>query len=780
MPSTRLVLFLLLVAAVLAPAVSAATLVVAAADASAADRAAADIRCDGVADQVDINNAFNLLPDDMGTVQLTAGTFNCSDSVFPNGNSELIGAGQGVTRLVMVNNQSPWKPISVTQPDVHLRGFTIMGSGGVLVKVSRVVVEEVTATSRGPDGQLYRAGGNGMFYIWADGETIEDVAFIDCTAEDAHTHGFNMNAVNLPKETRNIRFIDCVARRCGYGLAGGSRSEWVTGFDIQEDNDLYDVQVINCRAEDNWQSGFHFEPGEDKGTIKKAITLSGCTAERNGQRNPAQYPYQSTFLSGFYVHFNAAVTDCTSIDNKNAGFYVEGGDNVVFTRCTDSGSTYGWKVVKNARNIRLEDCESDGADVWAFWSAYATNITLARFRQADAGGDRGYQSMLGWYYDNPSYQQPVTASSFEITAANSNRSLGIINQAGSGNVYTLRWEGDVTAVPTTLPTVVPTTTSTPAAPVAAFAFSPSQGRPPLNVSFIDRSTGVPAAWRWDFGDGVTSAAQNPFHVYTTEGLKIVNLTVNNTIGSNTTTGYVTVGSAPFAAFSAEPRTVGAGKPVAFADRSIGTPTGWSWTFGDGGTSNLRNPIHVYAQSGLYTVRMIATYAGSSDTEQKTDYIRVVPDANFTANATAGKAPLSVMFADASNGTPSAWTWEFGDGTNATVQNPTHVYARAGNYTVNLTARNGYGSTTLSRAGLVRVEPSRPLLTFPGGTGMPRDLNGDGLYEDANGNGRRDFADIVLYFNQMTWVAGNEPVEGFDFNCNGRIDFADVVQLFNTL
>ncbi len=243
---------------------------------------------------------------------------------------------------------------------------------------------------------------------------------------------------------------------------------------------------------------------------------------------------------------------------------------------------------------------------------------------------------------------------------------------------------------------------------------------------------------------------------------------------------MTVGSAPFAAFSAEPRTVGAGKPVAFTDRSIGAPTGWSWTFGDGGTSGIRNPSHVYTQSGLYTVRLTASYTGSSDTEQKTDYIRVVPDAGFTANATTGRAPLAVRFTDASNGTPNAWSWEFGDGTNATVQHPTHVYARAGNYTVNLTARNGYGATTLSRAGLVIVDPSRPLLTLPGGTAMPKDLNSDGLYDDVNGNGRRDFADVVLYFNQMSWIATNEPVEGFDYNANGRIDFADVVWLFNHL
>ncbi len=282
-----------------------------------------------------------------------------------------------------------------------------------------------------------------MFYVWVDGRIVEDVAFIECTAYDTHTHGFSMNGINQPKETRNIRFENCVARRCGYGVAGGSRSDDITGFDLQEDNDVDGVQVINCRAEDNWQSGFHFEPGEDKGTIKKAISLSGCRAERNGQRNPAAYPYISTFLSGFYVHFNAAVTDCVSVDNKNAGFYVEGGSSVVFTRCSDTGSTYGWKVVKNARNIRLQDCTTTDAERWAFWSAYATNITLARFRQVGAGGDRGFQSMLGWYYDVPAYQQPVTSSSFEITASG-DRSLGIINQAGTGNTYQLRWEGDPT------------------------------------------------------------------------------------------------------------------------------------------------------------------------------------------------------------------------------------------------------------------------------------------------------------------------------------------------
>ncbi len=70
--------------------------------------------------------------------------------------------------------------------------------------------------------------------------------------------------------------------------------------------------------------------------------------------------------------------------------------------------------------------------------------------------------------------------------------------------------------------------------------------------------------------------------------------------------------------------------------------------------------------------------------------------------------------------------------------------------------------------------------IPGGVSAPTDLDDDGLYEDLNGNGRKDFADVVLCFNQIPWIAENEPVSAFDYNGNGRIDFADVVWLFNHL
>jgi len=78
-------------------------------------------------------------------------------------------------------------------------------------------------------------------------------------------------------------------------------------------------------------------------------------------------------------------------------------------------------------------------------------------------------------------------------------------------------------------------------------------------------------------------------------------------------------------------------------------------------------------------------------------------------------------------------------------------------------------------------PAGPVLVaVPGGVGLPRDLDGSGLFRDVNGNGRHDFADVVLYFDRMTWIAESEPLAAFDYNRNGRIDFADVVSLFEAM
>jgi PKD repeat protein len=75
----------------------------------------------------------------------------------------------------------------------------------------------------------------------------------------------------------------------------------------------------------------------------------------------------------------------------------------------------------------------------------------------------------------------------------------------------------------------------PAAPVANFTATPTNGTAPLMVTFTDTSTSNPAAWatwRWSFGDGTFSSVENPVHTYTTGGNFTVNLTATNLGGTD--------------------------------------------------------------------------------------------------------------------------------------------------------------------------------------------------------------------------------------------------------
>lgn len=79
-----------------------------------------------------------------------------------------------------------------------------------------------------------------------------------------------------------------------------------------------------------------------------------------------------------------------------------------------------------------------------------------------------------------------------------------------------------------------------------------------------------------------------------------------------------------------------------------------------------------------------------------------PIASFTASSTAGTAPLTVQFTDTSTGPPTAWEWNFGDGTTSTEQNPVHLYETPGIYTVSLRASSLSGSDIMIRTGFVTV------------------------------------------------------------------------------
>jgi PKD repeat protein len=195
-------------------------------------------------------------------------------------------------------------------------------------------------------------------------------------------------------------------------------------------------------------------------------------------------------------------------------------------------------------------------------------------------------------------------------------------------------------------------------------------------------------------------------VYGAVGLYNVTLTATNAVGNNTFTryDYIDVEVVPVANFSADP-TMGANPlNVQFTDQSTGVPINWTWSFGDGNTSNEQNPSHEYTKGGQYTVKLTAKNAVGSSTSTKTKYITVesIPVASFSASPTSGTAPLSVSFTDKSTGFPESWNWSFGDGNTSTEKNPVNVYGAAGQYNVTLTVTNLMGNSTKLMSKYIKV------------------------------------------------------------------------------
>ena len=87
----------------------------------------------------------------------------------------------------------------------------------------------------------------------------------------------------------------------------------------------------------------------------------------------------------------------------------------------------------------------------------------------------------------------------------------------------------------------------------------------------------------------------------------------------------------------------------------------------------------------------------------------------------------------------------------------------------------------ARSGMVVTGPSAiGAPDAPGGGDAPTDPDGDGRYEDVNGNGRMDYDDIVLLFEQFDSDAVRMNEAAYDFNENGELDYDDVVELYETV
>ncbi len=177
-------------------------------------------------------------------------------------------------------------------------------------------------------------------------------------------------------------------------------------------------------------------------------------------------------------------------------------------------------------------------------------------------------------------------------------------------------------------------------------------------------------------------------------------------GSTPSHAYVDAGrfeppGAPLqVAFVADQTSVETGIPIHFTDLTSGNPTSWVWDFGDGIASSLENPTHIYAQPGVYDVRLRATAPGVTGDLLIPDYISVFPPAgtlDFHVRVRRATTNHAIAFTNLSSGNFVNWTWDFGDGQTffQTVQSQAvlHTYATAGLYSIGLSGTFENGSST---------------------------------------------------------------------------------------
>jgi len=261
----------------------------------------------------------------------------------------------------------------------------------------------------------------------------------------------------------------------------------------------------------------------------------------------------------------------------------------------------------------------------------------------------------------------------------------------------------------------------PPAPVADFEANVTSDRMPLAVGFSDLSTAHPTAREWDFGDGTTSTEKSPGHVYTVPGTYSVRLRVTNIAGTDnvTKTDYIVVDKAvvPDAAFISNVTSGETPVLVEFTDTSSGKPISWEWDFGDGVTSEARNPVHLFETPGTYSVSLAVKNSKGSDQVAgpfTADVpVPAPPIVSFSADLMSGDAPVTVTFSDKSLKSPTSWEWNFGDGNVSDEQNPVHVYYSPGVYTVSLTATNELGSDMLTEPHYIAATENGQVIIFRG-------------------------------------------------------------------
>lgn len=245
-----------------------------------------------------------------------------------------------------------------------------------------------------------------------------------------------------------------------------------------------------------------------------------------------------------------------------------------------------------------------------------------------------------------------------------------------------------------------------------FSADPVKGPAPLTSRFT--VTGKPTETIWHFGDGSADSDElNPVHQFREPGNFTVTLTycAPGVCDKVSKVNYIEAESGNLIDFSAD--KVNETAPVCTGFTATGDAETYRWDFGDGVVLYEKDPVHCYANPGLYSVSLTYSIEGIPYTVTKDRYLRYTSrDAPaFTYAPVTGTAPLCV---DYSIVNPSqSWEFHFGDNSSGTGAETTHCYSSNGSFTPSLTyCSNGLCENTVSGSSPIIVRQPQ-VLAEPG-------------------------------------------------------------------
>jgi gliding motility-associated-like protein len=280
-------------------------------------------------------------------------------------------------------------------------------------------------------------------------------------------------------------------------------------------------------------------------------------------------------------------------------------------------------------------------------------------------------------------------------------------------------------------------------PTAAFALNTDASCTlPYTPVFNNTTTGNGTlTYQWNFGNGETSADEEPVYAYTTPGVYTITLTATNgaNCNSNTASRTVYVGKPATTPVLTGPANLCVNTSGYFSFPGV-SPSNWiqsvSWDFDNGTVLNGSNGIYyTYPSPGTYNVTATIRYrSGCEDIISTPVTVSPRPDITVTALPSAAcQLPLTTTFT--ANATPVnpnySYNWDFGDGTSQSGTGLTtiwHSYTGAGTYTVTVTvtdpdnpntACNSRTTTAIVRAAIPAIDiysyapqtGCKPLLTI---------------------------------------------------------------------